>query len=638
MKRLFEVALLEAKGDIWEVTIIKAGKSLNGFIYPEDVLKNAIPLFENIPVFAHRTGTHIPYDNKSTQDIIGIITEVEYRDGALKGKLNILPSATWLKDNLLIAKEKGLSIYELSIDARGQASPTNEGVLVASIDYVDSVDLVPHSSAGGKIEDLQENYKILNEQFKGVIKMETINEKEILKENPKENQREEIKLQEALNEIKLTNCKIMLDAELRASDLPVVLQEDIRKRYEGKIFNATELQTSIQSAKELMGKLKETLPTGTIKITREAHDKVKKGLLGLLIDTNHNPLTAEERKTLLDNVPPMRSLKEAYIALTGDEKITGLKKDCVKLSEALDNEALDRIFADTMNRALAREYSMTNLDTWKAFADIVPRLDFRPNHIIRIGGYGAPPTVEISAAYPPLSSPTNEQASYTVSKKGGTETIPLETIKNDDVGAFRMIPRRLARAAAYGLYHTIYHTMLRPAGAFPIYDGVTLYNANHPIAPGITHSNTGTTALATGLAIARTMMLRFPERNNNIPLGIRAGFVLVPPELEDAAYERITLSFGQANQVPTNLQSQGIKVITVPIWADTNDYAVVANPTDVVGLEVGFLDGNDTPEVIVPPQLDAGSWFTNDCITLKLKFVWGVCIKDWRAFYGQIVP
>lgn len=706
MKRRFiEAAYLEAKGDAWQVTIIKSGKSLNNFIYNESVLQKSTPLFEGAQVFAHRTGGHIPHSEKSTLDIIGFLDKVTYQNNSLVANLNILPSAEWLRENLLAAKDKGkLNLYELSIDAGGQASATEHGIMVESIDYVDSVDVVPKGAAGGGFDKLREsldNEDINNKQNnKGVItKMKNklmllftmlyptflenknvdwtkLNENELfthLLEADKVQDRlhlpEGIKLTEALVDEKLkallphsvvtapvapiVGDKTLQDAmqkvdklassmilqnSLATCNLPIPMVEELRTRFSDKVFRVEELDQAIKTQKDVLAKLNENMPISTsVKMGEQEIDKAKKGFLGLLIDTSQNPLSSEERKLHLGNIPPMRSLKEAYIQITGDERITGLKKKSVKLSEAIDTPGFDQIAQDVLHTALVREYNMANLDTWRPFANIIPRGDFKTNHIYRYGGYGAPPTVAEHGAYTQLSSPTDEEATYALTKKGGTEAITLEMIRNDDVGAIRAIPRKLGRGCAYGLYYTIYYTMLRPAGAHTIYDSVTLYHASHPIKTGTTYSNTGTTAIATGLSLARMAMAKAPEKDSNIPIGIRSKYVLVPPDLEETAYNLVTSAYGVYNTVPTALQSQNIQVITVPCWTDVTDYAVVANPSDVLGLEVGFLDGNDTPELFVSDNPNSGSWFTNDEITYKIRFVWGVAVTDWRAFYGQTV-
>jgi hypothetical protein len=59
-------------------------------------------------------------------------------------------------------------------------------------------------------------------------------------------------------------------------------------------------------------------------------------------------------------------------------------------------------------------------------------------------------------SYTALTSPTDEEATLSLSKKGNTETITLEMIANDDVGVIARIPQRLARAAKRTLYKAVF--------------------------------------------------------------------------------------------------------------------------------------------------------------------------------------
>ncbi len=607
-------------GAVWEVTIIKAGQSKNGYYYTEQTLRDAMQKFEGAQVFAHHDGAHISQDKKSTRDLIGYIEQVQFIDGKLIGKLNILPSAEWFKRDLLFLKERNkLDLFQLSIDAGGQIAKENGKVIVSSIDVVYSVDVVPKAAAGGEFNKLIET--ITN-------KGETIMENTELKQE----------VEKALEEVKKTKCELMLKEKLLTSELPHLIQEDLKMRFSGKIFEEQELDLAIKNAKDLVAKLQENLkPEATpIKIKEEEIDKQEKGLLGFFLGRTLNLLSPDERKALVGNVPPYRSFREAYIDITGDTEITGLKSKAVKLREAITTEQFDQVTANVINKALIQEYRFSGWDTWREFVNIVPLSDFKTQYRIHIGGYGSLPTVAAGAPYLALTSPTDKQATYTPAKKGGTEIITLETIRNDDVGAISSIPRRLAVAAARTLHEFIYG-ILTPGANNLIYDGVYLYSASHPVPGGANVSNTGTTAIATGLNAARIAMYKFPEDNSYKRLGIRAKYVLVPPDLTHTAYELVTVAYGTYNETPTYLQTQGIKIIEVPSWTDTNDYAVVADPRDCVGFEIGFLDGKEEPEVFVSNLPDAGSFFNNDAITYKIRHIWGGAVINWRAYYGQVV-
>lgn len=166
----------EGEGKEWEVVIIQPGLSKNGFYYPADVLRKAVPLFENIRVCAYRYGDrlgnkflHLP-DHASlakpggfAENTVGWIKACRYgeftdRDGkkgeGILGKLHVLEGHKWLRDNLADAWKGGQAhLMELSIDARGRGRDSmvdgRRVKVLEEILEVNSTDVVSHGAAGG---------------------------------------------------------------------------------------------------------------------------------------------------------------------------------------------------------------------------------------------------------------------------------------------------------------------------------------------------------------------------------------------------------------------------------------------------------------------------------------------------------
>jgi hypothetical protein len=449
-----------------------------------------------------------------------------------------------------------------------------------------------------------------------------------------------------LEEMKLQACQATLRATLVESKLPDVVQKEVAKLYEGKIFAAKELNDTIASFRQIAAHF--TNPDVNnfgmdIQGGADAVDKLQASmeLMMATAGSTMKPLKAGSKEyTELDKYKtgPIRSIKDAYIAVTGDVNVTGLKKNSKRLLASLETTDWANILANTLNRQLVKDYAMMNLETWRPFVDVTSPKDFRPQTRVRYGGYGNLPAVAEGAPYLGLSSPTDETANYTVSKRGGTEDITLEMIKNDDVGAVVKIPTRMARAAAQTLHEFVYN-LITPGVNGTIYDNVALYYT-------LTHVNLGSVALSlAGLQAARLRMLKQTQGDNSKRLGIVPGYLLVPSDLEQTAYELCFLQYGQytatypaAGGVPdTFLQSLGIQPIRVDYWTDATDWVLVANRTSGVGLEIGFLDGQETPELLVSDLPNVGSWFTNDKTTYKIRHIYSGGILDYRFFDGSVV-
>src|SRR5439155_24591319 len=91
----------------------------------------------------------------------------------------------------------------------------------------------------------------------------------------------------------------------------------------------------------------------------------------------------------------------------------------------------------------------------------------------------------------------NEEITYAITKRGGTEDVTLEMVANDDVRAIQRIPVKLGLAAAQTLYRFVWDFFVTNAATS--YDATALFHANH--------SNTAASALSqSALSTARRAM------------------------------------------------------------------------------------------------------------------------------------
>lgn len=323
------------------------------------------------------------------------------------------------------------------------------------------------------------------------------------------------------------------------------------------------------------------------------------------------------------------SIRDLYIELTGDRAFTGKLSESDRLSEAIASTTFAEILGDSITRQMVAEYARQGLDTWRQIVDVVPVSDFRTQRRVRMGGYGNLPGVNEAAAYQALSSPGDEEATYAPTKRGGTETVSLEAIANDDVGAIRRVPTKLARAAAQTLHEFAFEFL----NANPtIYDAAALFVGGH--------NNLGATALdATTLAAGRLAMLKQAEAGSSKRLGIQPRYLVVPVDLEQTAYELTATDreVGNGNNTLNFARTWGLSTIVVPYWTDANNWYLVADKSSVPTIEIGFLGGREEPELFLADAPTVGSMFTNDQLVWKIRHIYGGAVLDFRGFYGAIV-
>jgi hypothetical protein len=433
--------------------------------------------------------------------------------------------------------------------------------------------------------------------------------------------------------LQIIRCENFLNQRLGSlENIPQRLVESLRSRFTGRIFEDVELQGAITETTNIVADLVEagTLlnvgAAGSASAGNTEVDKVMSALDGFWADEDMN------------EVPRFTSFREAYIAITGDSLVTGHLREAKNLSrftEALQTGSWPQILGDSITRRMLAEYRLPGLQDWRSIvSDITTIKDFRTNRRMRMGGYGLMPTVAQSGPYQPLTSPTDEESTYAIGKKGGLETITLEMIANDDVGSIRRIPVRLARAAANTLYRTIFD--LVKDNPVTTYDAVAIYHASH--------NNLGSAALDAASLLAGKIAMGQQLAYNQVleVMGLVPKFLLIPLNLEDIAL-KLTSSktlIGATNQAATepNIHAKyGLRYIMVPYWTDVNDWALVCDPKDCPTIEVGFYQGNEEPEIWVQNNPSVGSMFDTDEITYKLRHIYGVCVLDHRGMYKAVV-
>ena len=339
------------------------------------------------------------------------------------------------------------------------------------------------------------------------------------------------------------------------------------------------------------------------------------------------------------------SLRECYITLTGDREVTG-RVDCSdptrlrallrnqeadgRLREAIDSSAWANVLGAALGRQLVREYSdarLARFTVWRDLATVVPVDSFRTQERVRWGGYGELPVVFEGGAYAALTTPPTEAATYSVTKRGGLESVTLEMVQNDDVNALRLIPQLLAEAAARTLGHFVLDFLRLN---LPIYDGQTLFHASRG-----NLASAPLSAAAMAAAIAAMQKRTAPGNSDGDPLGIRPRVLWVPFEMEEAGYN---LFVRQQQTAAQWLHRQRLDVRAVWYWNDANDWCVSADPEQCPTIEVGFLHGVEEPELFVQDLPTAGSLFSFDKLTYKIRHVYGGAALDWRGLYKSVAP
>lgn len=652
--------LVEAKRDAadkpprYHVRVIKSGISKNNVDYPAKVLREATPLFEGARVFVKSDEDHIKGKGKSVSQLVGKLTEPRFVEttkgsGEIQAVMDIFESEP-VAEKLREAVERNMtSLFGLSIDASGKTKTTGQLREATRIDRVASVDLIIDPGAGGEIlrfaEAFQEPNSMLRDQM-----LDQIRTRDPARADALANAGDDAVLaafKEAVQtapaggsgdgastgltqtdvqaQIRLAEARGDAKARVAASKLPQPAKDRLTARF-AEATTIADLATdkvdaAIAAEQDYGRAFRESAPISGLGAA-EVQGETRAQAIGRMLDKFFSG-----KGTM--------SFKECYIEITGDRKVSGQIKDmdlgrlaeaAGTFREAISSSTFSSILGDSIARRMQEAYTQhPQYDDWRDLCDVVPISDFRTQERAKMGGYGNLPAVAQAGAYTALTSPTDFKSTYAVTKRGGLETLTLEAIANDDVGLIQRIPIELANAAATTLYEFVLDFLsTNPV----IYDGLALFVGGH--------NNLGVAALdATSYAAARLRMQKQTKLSSGKRLGLNMRHIYIPHELEQTAYD---LFVRNTNQDKTFVQSQNPKVHVVPHWTDVNNWYGTADKTQIRLIELGFLNGQQEPELFVQDNPSVGSLFTNDQITYKIRHIYGGAPTDFRGFDGSVVP
>jgi hypothetical protein len=678
-----------AGGRIFGVTIIQPGTSKNGVTYPAQVLASAAPLYNGAKAFDHhRTAEEL--QSSSIAGLVGTYRNVTADQSGVHADLHLLPGATHVAeafDASLAAQAEGLPpLVGISHDVLMSEARTADGGREAKqIQRVLSADVVADPAAGGHATRVlaSEDAPIPTTEQEEV----TMTLAELLKQATPEELAEVRALLAATTESQPdpAPAATISDPEPERELVGAAAEADRFARGSAvadMIVERVCASAGIADAARVVGDmLPERFTEAQARNAANAAKRVAEGIeqRQLAPKVPHvavGPEDMDRKRARVDAmfgvkvvgrnsegvedvrlIGPMEgggynSIRQAYLDVSGqlgkidpwgDDLIHGIlresfdasRKEGARRTESLTTASWGEILGDSITRRMVAEYSRPNLQTWtNIVSSIVPITDFRTQRVTRFGGYGVLPSVTQGAPYQPLTSPTDEEATYTVGKRGGTEDLTLEMIANDNLSAIQRIPVRLGNAAAQTLYRGVFD--LLATNATCTYDSTALFAAGHG-------SNTAAAALSqTALAAARTTMMKQAAYGDSSDvLGILPRFLVVPADLLELAFQltnsavAVPATAAGPSDTP-NINTSGeyrMQTIPVPYLTDTNDWFVVADPATVPTIEVGFYQNRRVPELFVQDDPLVGAAFSSDKVTWKIRHIWGVTILDHRGFY-----
>ena len=424
---------------------------------------------------------------------------------------------------------------------------------------------------------------------------------------------------------------VLLEARLDKCGLPEPLRNLLRKEHDGRGVVPSELDARIEALQAAWAaSVAQGVPVKGAGVQRSGGA----GVQVLLDEADRLQAVMERlcglkpRSELLAGVPPMAGIRELYLMLTGDWEFQGaFHRDRVNLAN-VTTATMTSLVKNAFNKVILDYFNSVDR-WWESIAGQEDFGDMKDLTLITLGGFGDLPTVSEGAAYTELSWGDAEEVVSFV-KKGGYVGVTLEMMDKDETRKFRAIPQKIAIAGYRTLGTLVSKLFTDNSGVGPYWPAsqavLRLFDASY--------GNLGSSALSASTWDACIQaMYKMTEATSGKRMGLRPAFLLVPIELEKTALT-ILGSEGEpgTGDNDMNVRRGSARVVTVPDWTDTNNWAAVADPRVWPGAVIGYRYGR-VPEVFIAGEETVGSMFTNDEMRIKARYVVAVGVGDYRPLY-----
>ena len=307
-----------------------------------------------------------------------------------------------------------------------------------------------------------------------------------------------------------------------------------------------------------------------------------------------------------------------------------LRKDSTELFMDLCRQfynpsaAFPAIMDQTIRKAIVELYNHVPT-TFQEFTTKGSLPDFKEtaDHEYVIGGVGdfllVPENGEIKADKPRTELlPQRKLDTY-----AKQFSMTRQAFVNDDIGFLTRVPGLYAQAAKKTIDKQVYGILFNnPA----IFDGVTLFHANH--------NNLIGTGAAPSQATIQAAILQMQKQTDQFgePIDMTPRTIVVPVgyEFDLAVIFRSTQVTGSSNNDINPLYNYPLNIVQSPVLnalagANACPWFLVADPSSARGIQVDYLNGQETPTVrrMETPGTLGFTW--------DIWLDWGISVRDFRG-------
>lgn len=477
------------------------------------------------------------------------------------------------------------------------------------------------------------------------------------------------KLQSVLDELNRREDRARMDRILESSGLLPEVQDKLRKQIGDKVLSTEQLNSLIEDEQVMLAKIEEA-SIGTklgnvyrngftsLRMGANVTDKFQVAMHRLFENSDVDMKLDDKNPAWEDPGCSFSSLRQGYSLITGDLNVDGVMNDRYIREGVIGHDTFEKTLSNTMNRYLVQWYDTFD-HSWRQIVRIRRGIrDFKQQEMNRIGGFGNLQVFSDTMANPSptgyleATPPIEQAGSFRPRIRAKIFTITEEMIKNDDLFVITRMLEESARAAdetlmtfAFGLlvggatYLENNKVEFVPASQLNTDD---IYSGSH-LRKVYGGDNSGTSALGyDSLLLAINQMKRMRKIGNNKPLRLyNKKYLVVPLQIENTAQvihpsntDRAPGSSDwDANILPKDLTI--IPVDSMYLGDDPNNWYLIEDPMRWEGIQIGFVDDEENPRIVLANNPTAGRTFTHGGLQYTVSHRYGGGIASHEGLYGS---
>ena len=326
---------------------------------------------------------------------------------------------------------------------------------------------------------------------------------------------------------------------------------------------------------------------------------------------NDNPLSGEARRLLED-------FQQRRVNPTTELMV-----------EALGSDYFANLTLDASHNRLVGAYRGV-MSEWRRIANVTNIGDFKLHNATAVSGLPDLDIVTENGEYLYRTRKDEARGTLKVVKRGNIFSLSMEASANDALGGLMDSAAAFGRSAARTLDKHVLATNLS--------DNPVIYDSTELVGSG--HNNWNGTGALTDQTVEDGLELMFAQTGISstddemeatpVALLVNPNEYLTAKRIVDS--ERVIAAVTTAVQGDINPMRGIVEVVQSRRIASGKRF-LIANPSDVDMLEVGFFRGQEEPETFVE-DVGTGSEFIMDARRVKVRHIWGTAWRDFRGVVG----